>query len=50
MVRPIQFIGASVAVSTVTALVWLRAPVVPAVIGALGAGLLLYLRQRRVPS
>jgi Kef-type K+ transport system membrane component KefB len=47
MFRSTQLLGASVLVSTLVALAWLQAPPIPAVIGALTAGLLIYERQRR---
>jgi hypothetical protein len=47
MVVSAQLIGASVLISMVIALVWLQAPVVPAILGAGATGTLLYLRRRR---
>ena len=46
MDRTTQLISASVLLATL-AMALLQAPVVPVVIGAAGAGLLLYLRLRR---
>jgi len=37
---------ASVAVGALTALIWFKAPLLPAIVGAIGAGALLYLRSR----
>jgi hypothetical protein len=42
-----QVMLASVLIGMLMALLWLKAPVVPAVIGGIGAGLLIYLRARR---
>jgi hypothetical protein len=47
MSRSGQMIAASVLVGMFTALVWFKAPLLPAVIGAAGAGLMLFLRARR---
>jgi xanthosine utilization system XapX-like protein len=47
MTKPQQMIAASMAVGVLTALLWFRAPIVPAAVGAGMAGLLLYLRSRR---
>lgn len=40
-------IWASVLAGMTIALVWFRVPVVPAIVGGCGAGLVLYLRARR---
>jgi hypothetical protein len=50
MNRARYLITGSVVVALVIAVLWFQAPVVPAVVGALGAGLLLYWRQRRSAS
>jgi hypothetical protein len=42
-----RFIVASAAVALVVAVVWLGAPLLPAVLGAIGAGLVLYWRGRK---
>lgn len=42
-----KMIIASVVVGLLGALIWFGAPLVPAMLGALAAGLLLYWRQRR---
>jgi hypothetical protein len=47
MTRSNKLIAASVVIGTFTALVWFRAPLLPAVLGAAAAGLLLYVRARR---
>ena len=47
MDRTTQLICASVLVGTLMALAWFNAPIAPAVIGATGAGLVLYLRRGR---
>jgi hypothetical protein len=47
MDRSIQLIGASVVVSTLMALIWFKAPIIPALVGALGAAMVLYGRARR---
>ncbi len=50
MNRSTQVIGASVLVGIVIALVWFKAPLVPALIGAAGAGLVLAWGSRRVSN
>jgi hypothetical protein len=47
MSRAGYLITGSAAVAVAIAVLWFQAPVVPAVLGALGAGLVLYWRQRR---
>jgi len=42
-----QLIGASVLVGLTMALLWLHVPLIPAIVGAGGAGLLLYRRAHR---
>jgi Kef-type K+ transport system membrane component KefB len=50
MSRAGYLITGSAVVAVVIAVLWFQAPVVPAVLGALGAGLVLYWRQRRSGS
>ena len=47
MNRTPAVIAASVATAMLIALVWLRAPLIPVMIGALGAGLVLLRAKRR---
>jgi hypothetical protein len=50
MGRTGYLIAGSAVVAVVIAVLWFQAPVIPAVLGALGAGLVLYWRQRRSAS
>jgi Kef-type K+ transport system membrane component KefB len=50
MSRAGYLITGSAVVAVVIAVLWFQAPVVPAVLGALLAGLVLYWRQRRSAS
>jgi hypothetical protein len=50
MGRSMQFISASMLAGVATALVWLQAPVIPAVVGALAGGLALYWRAQRIAN
>jgi hypothetical protein len=50
MTRSTQVISGSVVVAIGMALVWFRAPVVPALLGAVAAGLVLYWRGRRAEA
>ena len=50
MSRSIRFTSASILAGVATALVWLKAPIIPAVLGALGAGLVLYWRAQRAAN
>jgi CBS-domain-containing membrane protein len=45
--RRVQFAAASVVLATLAAVIWLQAPVLPVLIGALGAGSVLLFRARR---
>ena len=45
--RATKWIIASGAVGLFVAVVWLGAPLIPAVLGAVGAGLLLYYRAKK---
>jgi hypothetical protein len=47
MARSGQIIVASASLATLIALMWFRAPILPAVVGAAGAGLMLHLRAKR---
>jgi hypothetical protein len=47
MTRSMQLIGASIAIGMTVAVLWFRAPLVPALIGAAGAGVVMYMRARR---
>ena len=44
-----KYILASMAFVLVSALIWLGAPLVPTAIGVVGAGIVIYWRQRRRP-
>lgn len=48
MTRSTQSIACSILTATAIALFWLKAPVVPAVAGALTAGLMLFRGNRRL--
>jgi len=50
MTRSTQVISGIVIVAIGTALIWFRAPVVPALLGALAAGLVLHWRDRRTAA
>jgi len=50
MTRSTQVISGSVVVAIGTALLWFRAPVVPALLGAFAAGLVLHWRSRRTAA
>ena len=50
MSRSLQLTSASVLAGVATALVWFKAPIIPAVVGALGAGLVLYWRSQRAAN
>jgi len=45
-----QLTSASVLAGVAMALVWLKAPIIPALLGALGAGLALYWRTQRAAN
>jgi hypothetical protein len=47
MDRSIQLVAASVVVGTLMALIWFKAPIAPALVGALVAAWVLYWRARR---
>jgi hypothetical protein len=47
MTASTKWIMASVIVALAVALIWFRAPLLPALLGGAGAGLLLYWRDRR---
>jgi hypothetical protein len=46
----LRVISVSVVVAAAVALVWLHAPVVPAITGSVGVGALLYFRGRRATA
>lgn len=48
--RSTPLIIASVCVGALAALVWFKAPIVPALLGAIGAGVFLYLRAARTTN
>lgn len=50
MMNPTRWIAVSVLVGTAAALFWMRAPMIPAMAGGAGAGMLLFLRARRATT
>ena len=50
MSHSMQLISASIVAGVATALVWLKAPIMPAALGAVAAGLVLYWRSQHAAN